>query len=124
AARRGDRAAALADALAIDAVEPCAVTALDDTRYDAIVNATPVGMTGGPDPATSPLPATVPVDDGVTVLDTVYTPPITPLLEDAATRGAAIVTGEDMFVRQAAAQCSRWTGHADPLPLYRAALSA
>jgi 3-dehydroquinate dehydratase/shikimate dehydrogenase len=95
--------------------------AADLGRFDVVVNATPVGMTGGPDPDGSPLPVGVPLDDAVTVLDTVYTPRCTPLLADAAARGARVVPGTEMFLRQAAAQFTRWTGAAAPIDRFRLA---
>lgn len=78
--------------------------------FHAFVNCTPVGMAGGPDPTGSPLPDEVVLDDRVTVMDTVYTPTWTPMLQEARSRGARVVTGEGMFVAQAARQFERWTG--------------
>jgi shikimate 5-dehydrogenase len=44
------------------------------------------------------------------VMDTVYVPERTPLVQQATSRGARVVTGTGMFVRQAALQCELWTG--------------
>jgi shikimate 5-dehydrogenase len=68
------------------------------------VNATPVGLEGGPDPDGSPLPEDVGLDDSIVVFDTVYAPERTPLLAEAASRGAKVVGGLEMFTRQAARQ--------------------
>jgi 3-dehydroquinate dehydratase/shikimate dehydrogenase len=80
--------------------------------FHAFVNCTPVGMQGGPDPSGSPLPDDVHLDDSVVVMDTVYTPRDTPLLREARARGAVVVDGEAMFLRQAELQSelfrSRW----------------
>ena len=80
--------------------------------FHAFVNCTPVGMQGGPDPSGSPLPDDVHLDDEVVVMDTVYTPRDTPLLREARARGAVVVDGEAMFLRQAELQSelfrSRW----------------
>ena len=72
--------------------------------FHAFVNATPVGMAGGPDPDGSPLPDEVALDDSIVVFDTVYAPQRTPLLAEAAARGAKIVGGLEMFNRQAIRQ--------------------
>jgi 3-dehydroquinate dehydratase/shikimate dehydrogenase len=72
--------------------------------FHAFVNATPVGMEGGPDPDGSPLPDEVALDDSIVVLDTVYAPERTPLLAEAASRGARAVGGLAMFTRQAERQ--------------------
>lgn len=80
--------------------------------FHAFVNCTPVGMQGGPDPSGSPLPDDVHLDDSVVVMDTVYTPRDTPLIREARARGAVVVDGEAMFLRQAELQSelfrSRW----------------
>lgn len=104
---------------------------LADTHLEghhAYVNATPVGMSGGPDPLGVPFivrgatPSNAPV-----VFDTVYNPAITPLLALAAaplgsptsTRGTGwgcrTIDGVSMFVRQALAQSRLFTG--SPLDL-------
>lgn len=69
--------------------------------FHAFVNATPVGMEGGPDPDGSPLPDEVALDDSIVVFDTVYAPERTPLVAEAASRGAKVVVGTEMFERQA-----------------------
>lgn len=86
--------------------------------FHAFVNATPVGMTGGPAADESPLPDEVRLDDGVVVMDTVYTPRITPMLAIARDRGARIVEGTSMFVAQAEAQFEAWTGGRPASGLY------
>ncbi|UCD74625.1 MAG: hypothetical protein JSV91_12655 [Phycisphaerales bacterium] len=75
-------------------------------------------MTGGPAADKSPLDVLadgeVSLDDRVTVFDTIYSPRRTPLIEDAALRGARVITGRDMFIRQAALQFEKWTGRGLP----------
>lgn len=95
---------------------------IDCGCFDIIVNATPVGMAGGADPERSPLPPDAPLDEHVTVFDTVYTPERTPLLREAEARGARTISGVDMFLRQAALQFEHWTGHAAPLDAMRRAM--
>lgn len=82
--------------------------------FEVVVNGTPVGMAGGPAPDESPLPDDMPLDDSVTVFDTVYSPRRTPLIREAQSRGARVIDGVAMFIRQAAMQFERWTGEAMP----------
>lgn len=91
-------------------------------RFDAIVNCTPIGMSGGPMPNDLPVPREAVMDDSITVMDTVYTPPRTPLIRAAEARGARVITGEDMFVRQAALQFERWTGVPGPRATFESML--
>jgi 3-dehydroquinate dehydratase/shikimate dehydrogenase len=51
------------------------------------------------------------------VFDAVYTPLHTRLLKEAATAGCAVVTGETMFVGQAADQFKLFTGKDAPVDL-------
>ena len=78
--------------------------------FDVIVNCTPVGMAGGPAPDRSPLPDGVELNEQVTVFETVYAPPRTPLVQHAEAAGAKVILGRDLFLRQAALQFTRWTG--------------
>jgi 3-dehydroquinate dehydratase/shikimate dehydrogenase len=88
--------------------------------FDAIVNCTSVGMTGGPAPKDSPIS----IEDlrksspDAVVMDTVYAPLRTPLLEQAHLAGLRTIEGLDMFVCQAGMQFEQWTGHAPPLRLF------
>ncbi len=56
---------------------------------------------------------------GLTVFDTVYTPETTLLVKEARDRGCAVVTGVELFVRQAALQFQLFTGRPAPLELMR-----
>ena len=78
--------------------------------FHAFVNCTPVGMSSGPAQGDSPLPAEVGLDETMTVMDMVYVPVRTPLIAEAESRGARIVSGLEVFIRQAAAQFELWTG--------------
>lgn len=75
---------------------------------DVLVNTTSVGMQ--PHDDESPVPKEVTSTFSV-VFDAVYTPLHTKLLRDAAESGAVVVTGEKMFVGQAAEQYRLFTGH-------------
>jgi 3-dehydroquinate dehydratase/shikimate dehydrogenase len=105
------------EVLAVGAAEQ-----LTGQDHQIFINCTSVGMAGGPDPAGSPLPENLPLDDGSTVFDTVYTPVRTPLMTDAAARGARVIPGTEMFLRQAAMQFEAWTGQEAPPSVFREAL--
>jgi shikimate dehydrogenase len=84
---------------------------------DVVVNATPIGM--GDDDQTA-VPAGV-LHSGQVVVDLVYHPLETPLLQAARASGAKAVDGLGMLVHQAALQVEEWTGHPAPVPAMRAA---
>lgn len=92
---------------------------LGGRRFDVIVNATSIGMDGGPAPEASPLPDSVELDEGVVVMDTVYRPRRTVLLDRAERAGARTIDGIEMFVRQARAQFNLWTGSEPPEGLFQ-----
>ncbi len=56
---------------------------------------------------------------GLVVMDVVYTPETTLLVKEARSRGCRVLTGVDMFVRQAALQFELFTGEQAPLELMR-----
>ena len=74
---------------------------------DIVVNCTPVGMT--PNTDESPVHVSF-LKPGLSVFDTVYTPENTLLVREARERGCLILTGVDLFVRQAAKQFELFTG--------------
>src|SRR5262249_48682132 len=88
--------------------------------HDIYINTTPLGMKDGPDPAASPLDASVTsrLRRTAVVMDTVYRPSQTPLLRAAKEAGLRTVDGGPMSVRQAALQFSAWTGRAAPAGLF------
>jgi 3-dehydroquinate dehydratase/shikimate dehydrogenase len=51
------------------------------------------------------------------VFDTVYNPETTLLLREAKARGGILITGVDMFIRQAGLQFQLFTGLEPPLEL-------
>jgi 3-dehydroquinate dehydratase/shikimate dehydrogenase len=79
-------------------------------RFDAIINATPCGMTG----IKQQLPLKESELNASLVFDLVYTPLETPLLKLAKARGLAVISGLEMFVQQGARQFEIWTGKAAP----------
>ncbi|MEZ5408762.1 MAG: hypothetical protein R2761_12105 [Acidimicrobiales bacterium] len=84
--------------------------AAEAAAMDVLVNATPVGMAGGPDPGGLPVPAEV-LTSTHTVVDIVYNPRVTPLLAAAERAGATAVGGVGMLIHQAALAFEHWTGH-------------
>ena len=76
--------------------------------FDAIINATPVGMTGAESPLKeNEMQARV-------VFDMVYDPVETPFLKIARAKGLSVIPGVEMFVHQAARQFEIWTGKPAP----------
>jgi len=82
-----------------------------------VVNATPLGLDGGPDLAVDPAL----LGPGQVVVDLVPRP-TTALLEAAAARGAQVVDGLGMLVHQGALAFRMWTGCEPPLDVMRAAV--
>lgn len=83
---------------------------LTKTSFDAIVNATPVGMKGVK-PATLLEPKEI---NARLVFDLVYNPIETPLIRMAREKGLPVVTGVEMFVHQGARQFEIWSGKPAP----------
>lgn len=115
AARRADRAAALAAELGALAVAwPPA------PGWDLLVNTTPVG--------TWPEVEAAPIDRadvrGGAVYDLIYNPEETRLLQWAREAGAVTIGGLEMLVGQAALQFEWWTGRAAPTDIMMAAARA
>jgi shikimate dehydrogenase len=105
-------ARALADELSPRArVLPLDDPAVADVVWSAtlIINATSVGMAGGPAPGRSPLPEGC-LGPHQVVIDMVYRPLETPLLAAARKGGASTIDGLTMLVLQGAASFSIWTG--------------
>ncbi len=71
-----------------------------------VVNASPVGMLPNRD---TPVPDAL-LHDGLWVADAVYSPLWTPLLTAAKARGAAVMTGRDLAIYQAADAFELFTG--------------
>jgi 3-dehydroquinate dehydratase/shikimate dehydrogenase len=84
--------------------------ALAKTSFDAIINATPVGMAGN---KAAPLLEAKDLNTKL-VFDLVYNPLETPLLHLARQLSIPIITGVEMFVHQGARQFEIWTGKPAP----------
>lgn len=80
---------------------------------DLIVNCTPLGMS--PHVDASPWPDDVPFPPGAALVDLVYNPPVTRLMQRAGTAGARAVNGLGMLVWQGALAFELWTGRTAPV---------
>jgi 3-dehydroquinate dehydratase / shikimate dehydrogenase len=114
-ARRAREAEKLAQAVGGEAVTRAR---LRKEFFDAIVNATPVGMF----PAVERSPLTSHELNCRLVFDLIYRPVETKLLKLAARRGIEIVSGLEMFLAQGAAQWEIWTGERAPAAAMRRAV--
>ena len=74
---------------------------------DILINCTSVGM--HPNLDECPVHGSY-LAGGMLVFDTIYTPETTMLIREARSRGCPVLTGVDMFVRQAALQFQLFTG--------------
>jgi 3-dehydroquinate dehydratase / shikimate dehydrogenase len=93
-------------------------SALRQEFFDAIVNATPVGM----HPRVNESPLEAAELNCRLVFDLVYMPRKTRLLELAHARGVETVSGVEMFIAQAVAQWEIWTGERAPEKIMRRAV--
>jgi len=83
---------------------------------DVVVNCTSVGM--HPDVDEAPLHPSF-LKPGLVVFDTIYTPETTLLVKEARARGCHVITGVELFVRQAAHQFKLFTQREPPIELMR-----
>ena len=91
----------------------------DIAEAGLVVNATPVGITGGD----SLVPGELLGADHV-VVDLIYEPAVTPLLAIARAAGATAVNGVGMLIHQAAHAFRLWTGEDPPVEAMSAAVVA
>lgn len=89
-----------------------------NVKADLIINTTPVGM--HPQTGSIPVPKRT-LEYASAVMDIIYRPKQTALLDLAAQMGCVTIDGEEMFLRQAAAQFRLWTGLEAPFDLMRGA---
>ena len=109
ASRTFERAEELAEMVNGRAVE---WEARHTTTSDIVINCTPIGM--HPNVDESPIHASY-LRPGMIVFDTVYNPERTLLVNDARVRECQVITGVEMFIRQAALQFHLFTGRAPSL---------
>ncbi|MDZ4657355.1 MAG: shikimate dehydrogenase [Bythopirellula sp.] len=111
--QRSDRLAEAFDCKAID------WEARQRAQCDIIVNCTPIGM--HPNVDESPISKTF-LKPSMLVFDTVYNPESTLLIKDARARNCEVITGVEMFVRQAQLQFFLFTRQEAPPNLMREVL--
>ncbi len=92
-----------------------------DIRPGILINGTPIGM--HPEVDDTPY-AKEKLSDSMLVFDTVYNPEQTLLVKDARQAGCQVITGVEMFIRQAAYQYKLFTGKAPDVELMRKTLKA
>ncbi len=109
--RTPERARALADEFGVAAAERPAAMEL-------LVNATSIGLARGDSVDALPL-----VEAG-TVVDLVYGTEPTELVRWAERRGARVIDGLEILVRQGARSLERWTGQSAPVDAMRRAVSS
>lgn len=114
------RRAARAQVAAHGVAEARPGTVAEAPEMEVIINASPVGMAGGPDPEGTPVAADL-LRPGQTVVDIVYQPRTTRLLREAEQLGATPINGVGMLLHQAAIAFEHWTGVEAPLAAMRAA---
>ena len=114
-ARRADAGRKLAKAAGGEAIKR---SALRSQEFDALLNATPIGMF--PLEKVSPLAASE--LNCTLVMDLIYRPIRTKLLRLAASRKIACVSGAEMFLAQGFAQWEHWMGSKAPESIMRNAV--
>jgi len=99
--------------------EPITREHAEARHFDAVVHATPLGMFPNVNECFF---STIP---GEIVLDMVYNPLETMLIQRAREQGKTVIPGIEMFIEQAVRQFEIWTGETAPRPLMeKAALEA
>lgn len=124
--RSAHRAYELCEAARTWGSTPCEVVPQDRLatvipEADVIVNATSVGL--GTLVKESAIPVDI-LDSRHAVVDLVYGPKPTYLVEQAVARGAVAIDGREMLVQQAACSFKLWTGLEAPLEVMRSGLEA
>lgn len=86
-----------------------AVTDVGDTHPQLLVNATPIGMDGGPEHSQLAFPTDV-IAAADSVFDVVYMPRDTPLVREAQRLDKQTITGDEVQLHQALEQFVLYTG--------------
>jgi len=107
--RTAERAQRLAEALQARHVD---WAARHNVICDLVINCTSVGM--HPNIDESPLHPSF-LKPGLTVFDTVYNPETTLLVKEGRQRGCKVITGVELFLRQAVGQFELFTGRGAPI---------
>lgn len=102
--RHRERAAGLAARYGVEAD-----TSLGERRPQLLVNATPIGMAGGPESDQLAFSEEA-IASAQTIFDVVYMPAETPLVRAARAAGKQVLTGDEVMMRQAEEQFVLYTG--------------
>lgn len=121
------------EALAADLRAKTDATVIDDQLHTSstlgpalanahlLIHCTPIGM--HPKVEHSCVPKEL-LHPGLTVMDIVYNPLNTKLLQDAQAAGCRTIQGIDMFLHQAVGQFELWTGETAPIETMRTILTS
>jgi len=90
-------------------------------KADILIHCTPIGM--HPKIEHSCVPKEL-FHPGLTVMDIVYNPLNTQLLQDAQAAGCRTIQGIEMFLHQAVGQFELWTGESAPIEVMRNVLTS
>lgn len=82
---------------------------IGDASPAVLINATPIGMAGGPEAELLPFPPAA-VEAATVVFDVVAVPPETPLIRAGRAHGHTVITGAEVIALQAALQFELYTG--------------
>jgi shikimate dehydrogenase len=88
----------------------------EDVDVDILINTTPAGMT--PNTDSCPVPEKA-LRQSMTVMDIIYNPRRTKLLNIASEKGCKVIDGLGMFIYQGAEQFRLWTGEEAPVELMK-----
>ena len=89
---------------------------LENISAEILINTTPVGMY--PDVNVCPVPENI-LKPGMIVMDIIYNPRTTRLLQVAVDKGCQTVDGLGMFIYQGAEQFRLWTGKDAPVDIMK-----
>lgn len=84
-------------------------TEIGDNEADLLINATPIGMSGGVDADSLPFTQSA-IDYAQVIFDVVALPAETPLLRYAKKQGKTLISGAEVFAIQAVEQFVLYTG--------------
>lgn len=122
-----ERAQALATAMTGGRFRPLASSLAKDELADCVpyaellVNATSMGMAGGPAPGATPVTADL-ISSRALAYDVVYAPPLTPFLREAERAGGRTAGGLSMLLYQGVLGFALCTGQPAPVDVMMAAL--
>jgi len=125
--RTVERAEALAANMTDGRFRPLATGLAKDELADSVpyaellVNATSLGMAGGPSPDATPVTADL-ISSRALAYDVVYAPPVTPFLQEAEAAGGRTASGLSMLVYQGVIGFELCTGREAPVNVMLEAL--